>query len=306
MSEDNARAAPAMATVAGVSAPPAELVTPSDGSCGCGGSGGDCSCKSGPPQLVYVLGQVNVQAPSRAKRQAYLQQTTKNLDTPHEVLELLATDPTVATDVIWTLEQDTVPLYAIVPCGPFAQLVYDRLKDFLAAELDNRIERVSIPGTIGGSVTLANGMSVPVIAPHLRGMYMWSTQEIVKLFTAKLTKGDASAVSEELGNFMERVYDEMRNPGLSSSDRAANFAATNAFTAEEAIREAVTSGYRLADISVDPVKVPSPGTDRWDVKLTFFDPNKRLERAKTIYRFTVDVTDVQPYTVGKLRHWAEL
>jgi hypothetical protein len=37
--------------------------------------------------------------------------------------------------------------------------------------------------------------------------------------------------------------------------------------------------------------------------LTFFNPSRRLEQARRVYRFTVDVSDVIPVTVGKVRHW---
>jgi hypothetical protein len=35
----------------------------------------------------------------------------------------------------------------------------------------------------------------------------------------------------------------------------------------------------------------------------FFNPVKRLEQARRAYRFTVDVSDVVPVTVGNVRHW---
>ena len=45
-----------------------------------------------------------------------------------------------------------------------------------------------------------------------------------------------------------------------------------------------------------------PESDRWGIKLTFFDPTKRFERARHVYWFTVDVSDVIPVTVVEVRH----
>src|SRR6266566_2591319 len=44
-------------------------------------------------------------------------------------------------------------------------------------------------------------------------------------------------------------------------------------------------------------------SDCWDVKLTFFPPGKVFEQARKVYRFTVDVSDVCPVMIGKVRSW---
>ncbi|MDB9394481.1 peptidase, partial [Microcystis aeruginosa CS-573] len=41
----------------------------------------------------------------------------------------------------------------------------------------------------------------------------------------------------------------------------------------------------------------------WDVKLKFFDPENGL-RAKRVFRFTIDVSDRTPVTLGEVRSWA--
>jgi hypothetical protein len=57
---------------------------------------------------------------------------------------------------------------------------------------------------------------------------------------------------------------------------------------------------------IDVVRSPicRPESDCWDVKLTFFDPSRMLDRARKVYRFTVDVSDVTPVTVGSVRSWS--
>ena len=60
----------------------------------------------------------------------------------------------------------------------------------------------------------------------------------------------------------------------------------------------------LDTIEVEPSPVGQPGTDCWDVKLTFFDPSRVFERARKVYRFTINVVDVCPVMVGKVRSWS--
>ncbi len=59
----------------------------------------------------------------------------------------------------------------------------------------------------------------------------------------------------------------------------------------------------LDSIEVERSPICRPESDCWDVKLTFFDPTNRFERARQVHRFTVDVSDVIPVTVGEVRHW---
>ncbi len=65
-----------------------------------------------------------------------------------------------------------------------------------------------------------------------------------------------------------------------------------------------TDTLELDGIDVEVSPICRPGSECWDVKLTFFDPARRLERARRVYRFTVDVSDVVPVTVGTVRAWS--
>jgi len=44
-------------------------------------------------------------------------------------------------------------------------------------------------------------------------------------------------------------------------------------------------------------------SDCWDVKLKFFDP-ENSRRAKKLFRFTIDVSDIIPVTLGEVRSWS--
>jgi len=59
----------------------------------------------------------------------------------------------------------------------------------------------------------------------------------------------------------------------------------------------------LESIDVEPTAISAPGADCWDVKLVFFYPNRPIPSVRRLYRFTVDVADVVPATVGPMRSW---
>lgn len=82
-----------------------------------------------------------------------------------------------------------------------------------------------------------------------------------------------------------------------------NYAATDAFRLEFVFTSAINAGLKLDIIDVERSPICRPASDCWDVKLTFFNPTKRLEQARVVHRFTVDVSDVIPVTVGKVRSW---
>jgi hypothetical protein len=82
-----------------------------------------------------------------------------------------------------------------------------------------------------------------------------------------------------------------------------NYAATNAFQVHQAFQRAIEEQTELNAIDAERSAICRPGADCWDVKLTFFNPARRFEQAIKVYRFTVDVSDVVPVTVGSMRQW---
>jgi cyanobactin maturation PatA/PatG family protease len=213
-----------------------------------------------------------------------------------------------SASVIWTLNQEQTPIYAVQPMGAFAANVYERLREFLRTQLTEGVERVSVPGFIAGSVSLLNGQIVPTIVPELRGMYSWSTSRLVEAVAGPRPRGEEQRAeyqqkSQDIENFLERVYYELRNLGIAPQERAMNYAATNAFQVASVFRDAIQAGMKLDTIGVERSPIGRPGSDCWDVNLTFFNPSRRLEQARRVYRFTADVSDVIPVTVGKVRHW---
>jgi subtilisin family serine protease len=261
-----------------------------------------------PPALAYVLGQIGYDFGSEARRDQFFQLTSRNIGDPGEFLSALERDPVSAAAVTWTLNIDGTAVYAIAPVGPFASVVYDRLREALRAQLTEGAERVSVPGIVRGSARLMNGQSVPFLFPDPRGIYSWTTSSLVQAVIGDEPQDEAQrdefrGKAEGIQNFLDRLYYEVRNLGLTPQERALNYAATNAFQLEFVYRKAFLSGLKLDTIDVTRSPIGRPGSDCWDVKLTFFDPERRLDRARHVFRFTIDVSDVIPVTVGSVREW---
>jgi cyanobactin maturation PatA/PatG family protease len=283
--------------------------------CECGASKADpaaCTCSKTEPQrqspaLVYALGQIGYDFVTTARKDSFIQLTGTNVDDRNAMLDYLDKDPSAAASIVWTLSIDATVIYAIHPIGPYAHTGYERLREFMRAQQNEGVDRVSIPGVVAGKTLLLNGQTVPAILPELRGMYSWSTPKLVQAVTGahkgKLSAPQLTETSRGVKNFLERVYYEIRNLGLSPQERAMNFAATNAFQVETVFRDSIQRELKLDLIDVEKSPLCRPGADCWDVKLTFFNPVKRTEQSRHVYRFTVDVSDTIPVTVGPIRDW---
>ncbi|MDJ0593039.1 MAG: PatA/PatG family cyanobactin maturation protease [Pleurocapsa sp. MO_226.B13] len=280
-------------------------IEPSECSCNCGGGK--------PAQLVYALGLLGYDFGTEARRDSFMQQMGEgsNPNDPSQLLTYLDDNPWDAASIYWTLNLDATPIYAIQSQGAFASDVYRRLCQFLREQLEEGVERVSIPGMIMGQVMLMSGQVVPIIHPTLRCMYSWNISALLEAVCG--TSPSESATDEErenydrrcqaVTNFLERVYYELRNLGIMPQERAINYAATNAFNVEQIFEDAIRQEMELDTIEVERSPLCRPDSDCWDVKLTFFSPSRVFEQARKVYRFTVDVSDVCPVTVGKVRSW---
>lgn len=287
----------------------ASSVTPS-------GADGGCSCGGGSPiQIVYALGELGYDFGTQARQDSI--QQAMNLDRPPLQQELLYyfsgenvegnpysgnPHPWAAQSIIWTLNLDATPIYAIAPSGPFAGIVYDRLREFLG---DEGIERVAIPGYIGGTVRLMSGEVVPVIVPEVRGMYSWSVAALLDAVIEPSTlEEDRNQLRSRIREVLDRMYYDFVNLGVTPQERALNYAATNAFQISVAISQETLNDRVIETIDVIKSPICRLDSECYDVKLRFFDP-ENLQRSRTVKRFTVDVSDVIPVTVGQMRSWSE-
>lgn len=274
--------------------------------------------------LVYALGVLGYDFGSEARRDSFKQLmpgiTVEGTTIPanpydaRQMVDYLGESLSEAKALIWTLNLELTPIYAIEPVGGFSRDVYEVLQGLLdgqiQAETDpNFVQRVSIPGVLTGrSVKLFSGQVVPVIEiNNTRGLYGWKVNNLVNAaitsVQAEADGAEEDAIRRTLSSFLNRIYYDLRNLGTTSQDRALNFASTNAFQAAQTFAQAVGAGYELDSINVEKSPFCRLDSDCWDVKLKFFDP-ENSRRAKKIYRFTIDVSDTVPVTLGEVRSWS--
>ncbi len=274
--------------------------------------------------LVYALGNISYDFGTEARRDSFKQlmppvEVDGNVlpPNPYDARQLVAyigANAYEAREVIWTLNIELTPIYALEPSGAFGASIYELLNQMLAGEVlaerdPDHIQRVSIPGRLTGrTVRLFSGQQVPVIQlDNPRGSYGWKTNVLVEQASKAVSSKsgvavDTATIAANLLSFLDRIYYDLRNLGVLSSDRALNFAATNALQAATVFSEALGLGMQLENIETEPSPFARIDADAWDVKLKFFDP-ENTRRARKVYRFTVDVSEMMPVTLGEVRSW---
>ncbi|NEP54489.1 MAG: PatA/PatG family cyanobactin maturation protease, partial [Moorea sp. SIO3C2] len=274
--------------------------------------------------LVYVMGTVGYDFGTEARRDSFKQlmppvevngvMVPPNPYDARQMGDYLGQNLYEAKSLIWTLNLELTPIYALEPVGAFADDTYGTLQDMLASEAlpendDEYIERVSMAGRLSQkTVKLFSGQELPVLKLYSpRGMYGWTINTLVdnaiEAVREQQENADEAAIRKSLTAFLHRVYYDLRNLGQADRDRAINYAAINAFQAAESISEAVAIGMELHSIEVEKSPFCRYDSNCWDVKLKFFDPDHG-RRAKKIYRFTIDVIDLVPVTLGHVRSWS--
>ncbi len=273
--------------------------------------------------LVYALGTLGYDFGTEARRDTFKQLmpparfgetlVPANPYDARQMVDYLAAIPSESKSLIWTLNLELTPIYALEPVGPFGHQVYNVLCELLTGEVEAEhaetyIERVSVPGLLSGrTARLFSGQIVPVIElGNVRGLYGWRTNAMIKAALEAIgdEKVDEARIRRTLQGFLNRVYYDLRNLGATSHDRALNFSATNAFQAATTFTHAIGEGMELDTITVQKSPICRLDSDCWDVKLKFFDPENN-RRAKRVFRFTIDVSDSIPVTLGEVRSWTE-
>ncbi|NEP51304.1 MAG: PatA/PatG family cyanobactin maturation protease [Moorea sp. SIO3C2] len=274
--------------------------------------------------IIYVIGTLGYDFGGEARRDSFKQlmppyqiegtQVPANPYDARQMVDYLQANLSEAKSLIWTLNMELTPIYALEPSGSFARDVYGAFQELLSGEVqaedsEEYIERVSIPGRLTGrTVKLFSGQVVPVVEPvSPRGIYGWKVNTLVssalEAVRGQQAEADDEQMRKSLSSFLNRVYYDLRNLGQTSQDRALNFAATNAFQAAQTFSEAVAAGMELDSIVVQRSPFCRMDSDCWDVQLKFFDPENN-RRAKKVFRFTIDVSDLIPVTLGEVRSWS--
>ncbi len=274
--------------------------------------------------IIYALGTLGYDFGTEARRDSFKQLmpavdvdgtlVPANPYDARQMADYLGESLSEAKSLIWTLNLELTPIYAIEPRGEFGRDVYAILHELLSGQIqaedsEDYVERVSIPGILSGrTVKLFSGQVVPVLEPqNTRGLYGWKINTLVNAaldtVRTETEAGDEETMRRTLGSFLNRIYYDFRNLGVTSQDRALNFATTNAFQAASTFAEAVAIGMELDSITVEKSPFCRVDSDCWDVKLKFFDPENN-RRARKIFRFTIDVSDLIPVTLGEVRTWS--
>ncbi|MFE0921260.1 MULTISPECIES: S8 family serine peptidase [Streptomyces] len=196
------------------------------------------------------------------------------------------------------------------PVSPVLRSFRDAIQgQVLPPDDPNFVSRVSIPGELTDrTVQLFNGMCLPVVQVHSRGLYTWNeaalVDEVTRQVRAQATERSL-AISEDnlrktLRGFLDRIYIEFRNLGQSAADRALNAAATNAFLFGSVLVDGLMSAklvpgsedrlYALDSITVSKSPYCRPGSECEEVRVTFFDPENE-RRSRVTYQFTIDVSE---------------
>ena len=277
---------------------------------------------------IYALGTLAYDFGNEARRDTFKQRMTSaefegvivppNPYDARQMVEHLDRNPDAGRSLIWLLQLDADTIYVLEPKGPFAAEIYEMFLLMLAGQLEPEpsnelIERVSIPARrTNRTVELFSGEVVPVATIHnVRGMYGWKVNALVEAALAAVLEAEGveeaeeTAVRQGLTAFLNRVYHDLHNVGQMSRDRALNFAATNIFQAASTFAEAIAHGRRLDTIEVEKSPYCRLNSDCWDIKLIFFDP-ENSHRARQVFRFTIDVADSVPVTIGKIKSWSIL
>ena len=191
--------------------------------------------------IVYVIGTLGYDFGTEARRDSFKQlmptavigeiEVPANPYDARQMVDYLADNLSEAKSLIWTLNLELTPIYAIEPLGSFSREVYSALQELLSGQVqaeDNPeyIQRVSIPGRITGrTVRLFSGQVVPVIEPDSpRGIYGWQVNTLVDAAIRAVETEQADAeegqIRRTLSSFLNRIYYDLRNLGQTSQDRA--------------------------------------------------------------------------------------
>jgi cyanobactin maturation PatA/PatG family protease len=288
------------------------------------------------PSYVFALGTVGFDFGTEARRDTFRQLMPDVLlegsspvvsvaANPYDVMQLAAylnNQPYESTKLIWTLNLDMTPIYALEAEVSYPEEVYRVFRHALEKQVlpetdETHVARVSIPGVLSNrTVRLFSGQVLPVVVVQPRGLFEWNVgrliEEVLNSVKSRPEIVDRPDFDEErvrrlVRIFLEKVYFECRNLGAAPADRALNFAATNAFQAASGIAQGLVSGeiiptagnslYHLDSIEVRRSPYCRLDSDCWDVLISWFDPENE-RRARSIYQFTIDVSDELPVSLA--------
>ena len=112
-----------------------------------------------------------------------------------------------------------------------------------------------------------------------------------------------SPLQGKIIELLDRLDEEVRNAGITSAERALNYAATQQLEMLRLVKDDLQG-----DFEVDTILPPRQsshcraGSDCWDVEVSFFNPGN-IHMAPILVRQSVDVSDVIPVHVDKTKRF---
>jgi hypothetical protein len=263
-------------------------------------------------RVVYGVGQIGYRFRSHAQKLAIAQELQAEPTDSRALLDYLERNTGASASLVWTLEIDSLPIYALVPREPGAAELDLRFQRLLREQLAGRVERVAIPGEIDGEATLLSCPPLPQVRPVPRGITASSPRALLESgastssrdATAECIRFDLGRQSRAARDLLDRIGDLLRNRGLKPRERALNFGANWPRLLERVCASAVREGMGLDDVQLARSPVGRRGSDCWDLSLILIDAEAESPSSRRVYRMTINVGDVVPLAIGEIHEWS--
>lgn len=174
----------------------------------------------------------------------------------------------------------------------------------IARQSADSVHRDALAGQVGHLIDRSQpGDTTAIIAGEGTENAVLGLSESPVVSWPRLRTAPSEEVVYAIDDFFHQVYFRAdQNPEI-SRDRAVNFAATNGYQVAAAFMDAMADGFEYSQYRTEYSPFARVSGLCWDVVLQFTDPSED-QRAMREYRLTVDIADVMPVTVGRLRRWS--
>ena len=174
----------------------------------------------------------------------------------------------------------------------------------IARQSAEAVHRDALAGQVGRMTDRSQpGETTAIIAGDGTENAVLGLSESPVVSWPRLREAPSDAVVHAIDEFLHQIYFRDRQEPEISRDRAVNFAATNGYQVAAAFMDAMGDGFEYAQYRTEYSPFARVSGLCWDVIVQFVDPSED-QRAMREYRLTVDIADVMPVTVGRLRRWS--
>lgn len=174
----------------------------------------------------------------------------------------------------------------------------------IARQSADAVHRDALAGQVGRMTDRSQpGETTAIIAGDGTENAVLGLSESPVVSWPRLRVAPSDYVVYAIDQFLHQVYFRDRQEPEISRDRAVNFAATNGYQVAAAFMDAMGDGLEYTQYRTEYSPFARVSGLCWDVIVQFIDPSED-QRAMREYRLTVDIADVMPVTVGRLRRWS--